>query len=199
MSSIRLGKTEKKIVGYLVNHPNQLIKQIQEGLEHENYRPIFNAVKNLVKKGLVKKTESYETAKGRIVPKYGLTDLGLTYVMAFEELPAGELTVGLMTILENYPGQPYFKFLHEVMTELEKALDHEFDPYVLKIAARLHLAILEEHRITKEQLWEIAAGVLFGWLKRQDKLSSTQKKELNEILERNLTRFINEFRVRLTR
>ena len=101
----------------------------------------------------------------------------------------------LTTILENYPGQPYFKLLHGVITDLETALNHGFDPYVLKIAARLHLTILEEERISKEQLWAVATEVLFSWLKSQQKLSSKQKNEINEILERTLTKFLNEYRV----
>jgi DNA-binding PadR family transcriptional regulator len=195
MSRTILGKTEKQVVGYLVSHPNQLIQQIQEGLQQKNYQPVFNAIKTLVKKGLVRETESHTTQKGRVVLKYSLTDLGLTYVIAFEEIPPSEQVTGLRTILENYPGQPYFKLLHEVITDLETALDHGFDPYVLKIAARLHLTILEEARISKEQLWAIAAEVLFSWLKSQQKLTPQQKTEINEILERTLTKFLNEYRV----
>ncbi len=195
MSNISLGKTEKEVVGYLVSHPNQLIQQIQEGLNRKSYKPVFNAVKNLVRKGLVKETKPYKTDRGRIVSTYSLTDLGLTYVIAFEEISPREQVSGLKTILENYPGQPYFKFLHEVMTDLERTLDHEFDPYVLKIAARLHLTILEEERISKEKLWSVASEVLFGWLKSQQILTAEQKKEINDILEKTLTRFLKEYRV----
>jgi hypothetical protein len=74
------GNVEMQVLEYLAGQKESLIEPIQKSIHKQHYRPVFHAVKRLVKNGLLE--------KGKIVkshPSYKLSWTGVVFVLAYSK------------------------------------------------------------------------------------------------------------------
>jgi DNA-binding MarR family transcriptional regulator len=120
-----LGTAEEKVIGYLATFKDEKVTDIAKGLEYGFYNTVVKAVRNLVKKDMVKESSSYKSEKGRKVKLYALTPMGVMYAM--------KLNIELEALFKNYSHYAGVQELQQTFKIFEEELNDKWTKNRLQI------------------------------------------------------------------
>ena len=192
-----IGRTQELILKYLFSHPDEFIQHIQEGIEKisrtkKDYGQVYKAVKNLEKKGLVCCEIKKETEKRKIENTYRLTEKGLAWVLAY-----GLADISRMSEVYTLGEDSFIKSIINVANTMDKLTRKGFSKEYLSKGFKLYLALLENGKMSREEMEDYLAGAMTAWiitrLKKEDfKIAEHPKPLINKKDFENLFRIIEE-------
>ena len=110
-----LGKVQMKVLEYLAENPESLIKPISKAI-NKDYKSTYEAVKSLEGKGFIIKASEKSNQKGVGFPSYRLSGKGIVYLICY-----GKPEVSMKTF-ENYCKEaPLF----EIYAQLKNLVNQE--------------------------------------------------------------------------
>jgi len=105
-----LGKVQLKVLEYLAENPNSLIKPISRAIS-KDYKSTYGAVKTLKAKGYVTDASVKANNKGVGFPSYRLTEKGVAYLMRY-----GKPEISMKAFESYFKESPLFEMYSQLKT-----------------------------------------------------------------------------------
>jgi len=192
-----IGRVQELILKYLFSHPDSFIQHIQKGIEKmartkKDYKTVHTAIKNLEKKGLIYCEVKKKTKRRKIENTYRLTEKGFVWVLA-----NGLADISRMSEVYTLGEDSFIKSIINVANTMDKLTRKGFSKQYLSKGFKLYLALLENGKMSREEMEDYLAGAMTAWiitrLKKEDfKIAEHPKPLISKKDFENLFRIIEE-------